>query len=551
MQLRVNAIIAYKKGGWSSYTSVYDETTRTASQEFPSKDSAEGNEFLSWPGVKEKLSIVSLPSTVDVSHISDITYNISSIGDAKTDIYSANEDVVVGSLGDGTKHDDLAGYVEQHHLTNSLRDLDYLFFCWDFSGPDGPLVPLDNDDDDGYGIPNYSRTGIKEINNRNGFLSAVSVAKVNNKLRFAESGDAWIIAPFFAKQINLRKYNIAKGVGFTARIDVLAMDGAGIKIGIGVEEESHPLNVLDKHYYPMWVYLDHDADTLDYVYSSGSQGSHPGGIVSGSDIAIPGGFPSIYKLNMAWALNGDLTIAIDDTIIYNTNTGECWVALNTVMHWTVNVADGESIDLDKVMLIDTDSVAELNSLTECPTKCSWHTSLPANAQPQCVARGPLTPPVPKLQLIISGLGEGFTFLGFGNGVHQVTPGHVNHDVAEGMYYLRDMEYGHGGQIFLSVGVAPSSWPAGGWDESSEYYGFSSAFGLFWEDLSNTWVFIKARYGEHPEGGGGVAYTTVTSGVQSHNIPRVPMTFDGTFKMFGSVTFTNGVTISWQKGTDWF
>ena len=61
MQLRINAIIDYKKGGWSSYTSVYDETTKTASQEFPSKNSVEGNEFLSWPGVKKRLSIVSLP----------------------------------------------------------------------------------------------------------------------------------------------------------------------------------------------------------------------------------------------------------------------------------------------------------------------------------------------------------------------------------------------------------------------------------------------------------------------------------------------------------
>ena len=549
MQFRINAIIAYKVGGWSSYTAVLDETTRAPIQEFPNNDPIEAAELASWEPyietMKKLSSTISLSPSIDISHISDITFNIASMGDTKTDIFSANEDTAISTKA---KHDDLVSYVEQpFYRTNPVIDLDTLFLCWDFSGPDGPLTL---DQEDTLPLPQFDRTGIKETNNRGGFLWAAGMIRVNNKLRLTRDAagsieHSIIYMPFAYGQTDFTKLNIARGVGFTARIDVLAMSGGTFLIGATYVP------------YEMYFWINHTNNTLDIVRSNGFGST--AATVEITDV----GFPSTYKLNAVWKLNGDLIVAIDDTIVQTINAGTCWVAGNTEFGLNFGMVTPaptvvEQVDLDQVMIIDTDSITELNSLVGCPTRpiCTTIVNEEQNkVSERCVEYGPLTPPVPTLQLTISGLGEGFTFLGLGNGVHNVTPAYIEYGIYDLWSYYTTAA-GAGDVFHMTRGsmTTPQTY---------------SSMNFFGGNMGTPLGASAGSYGINISLRGSSASVSITSTNDgtgaSYNIPRVTQyrmtttttalplrTFNTIPKIFGSVKFSNDVTISWQpEGTSWF
>ena len=85
MLFRINAIISYKKGGWSTYAATLDKSghKKYAGGGAPTKeDLREERELFSWPRFIETFSGATLPTAVDVSHISDIKFTVGADGES-------------------------------------------------------------------------------------------------------------------------------------------------------------------------------------------------------------------------------------------------------------------------------------------------------------------------------------------------------------------------------------------------------------------------------------------------------------------------------------
>ncbi len=85
MLFRINAIISYKKGGWSTYAATLDKNghKKYAGGGGPTKeDLREERELFSWPRFIETFPDIALPTAINVSHISDIKFSVGINGDS-------------------------------------------------------------------------------------------------------------------------------------------------------------------------------------------------------------------------------------------------------------------------------------------------------------------------------------------------------------------------------------------------------------------------------------------------------------------------------------
>ncbi len=85
MLFRINAIISYKKGGWSSYAATLDSSghKKYAGGGGPTKeDLREERELFSWPRFIETFPDAILPPAIDISHISDIKFSVGADGES-------------------------------------------------------------------------------------------------------------------------------------------------------------------------------------------------------------------------------------------------------------------------------------------------------------------------------------------------------------------------------------------------------------------------------------------------------------------------------------
>ena len=143
------------------------------------------------------------------------------------------------------------------------------------------------------------------------------------------------------------------------------------------------------------------------------------------------------------------------------------------------------------------------------------------------------PTDPRLVLTVSGLAAGVTFMGFGNGVHTITP----------MFYATTGFGGGVGEVWVWMNMAAYS---GMYIVADPYYTSPSY-------ADSLVVAIKApsfMFAADITPIGTVGYHNVNIATNALPLSAGPITAKVKNRMFGHFTTTAGVSISWQRAANW-
>lgn len=492
MIYRVSATIAYINESTSIYESVLDfGGTRTSS--IPSEDlrnfSQEELELLSWPEFRTAINITDNEVCPIISPI-----NIDHIRDIVFTVVTIEDNGDSSSITNDGAFGVADGVKDNTLLSDDLlcSPLKELKLFYEFDGPNNSLSGASN-------------SSVSELSaQRSGHSYSRSCTITNNRLKIDNpTPSAHFRFPLITRSLNLQELNITKGIGFSC--DIENFSGSGGQFRVGFE----PTAFKNRGFY---INIVQSIPRMDIIYANSFDG-----IGSGTSLGpVMSALPTNFKISGYWDINGMILIAIDGVVIRTFDAGENYMLgpTNTEINMLISAFNDVEADIKNFKVLDSNSITELDNFISAPTP----------------TLGPPVGNVPDMTIIISGLSGANTIFGKGNGIHIIPFQNVHLGNRE---YFRLDAGSNNSFIRFSATTFFSSFSMSTYDpDNLSGHTFGGVFTIT-ESANNSSLF--------------------GSNYDSYDFNVTLDLCDGKVKdrLFGTITFSNGVTITLDKGPNWY